>query len=72
MKININNYVKIKLTKLGETHLHSYYGVEKIDKDAEGYTRFVLWEVMQYFGDKICIGCPTYFEGDIVILPSTL
>lgn len=66
-KININEYVKVKLTDYGKEifyhqfdEINSFYKCEKIKPhypkvDKEGYTSFQLWHFMNLYGNYIDI-----------------
>lgn len=80
MIINMNDYVKVKLTELGiqelkkqhdemNEHLISRGGMPyetfQINKDEEGYTKFQLWKLMSHFGHMMHNGAKQPFEMDI-------
>ena len=74
--MHLNDFVKVKLTDLGkEIYYHQYddslkeYPVlskyikphyPKIDKD--GYTKFMLWQFIQLYGNHIGMGAPNVIE----------
>ena len=74
VKINLNNQIYVKLTKVGEEiyydyikKINDYYGREIIDKytpDYEdgGYAKFQLWEFMNIYGNYIGMGFPNVIE----------
>ena len=74
VKINLNNQIYVKLTKVGEEiyydyikKINDYYGREIIDKYAPdyedgGYAKFQLWEFMNIYGDYISMGFPNVIE----------
>lgn len=74
VKINLNNYIYVKLTKVGEEiyydyikKINDYYGREIIDKytpDYEdgGFAKFQLWEFMNIYGNYISMGFPNVIE----------
>lgn len=74
VKINLNNQIYVKLTKVGEEiyydyikEINDYYGREIIDKytpDYEdgGYAKFQLWEFMNIYGNYISMGFPNVIE----------
>lgn len=74
IKINLNNQIYVKLTKVGEEiyydyikEINDYYGREIIDKytpDYEdgGYAKFQLWEFMNIYGNYISMGFPNVIE----------
>lgn len=65
MKINLNEYIKVKLTDLGKDiyyhrydNLNNYYGREVLkpsfpEEDENGYTKFHLWEFIELYGEHI-------------------
>lgn len=55
IKINLNQKVKVKITKTGRDYLknHPYYNKYSISKDKEGFTEFQLWELMGIFGEEM-------------------
>lgn len=78
--LNINSYVRIKLTRVGIQRLRSnhkkmfeYYPSCKTkfippEVDEEGFSEMQLWKVMQNFGDLLYIGSTELpFELDIKI-----
>lgn len=78
MKINVNNYVKIKLTEVGKKHAKEKYfksfnynpPYEYSDpkEDIDGYSEWQLWELMATFGDILYNGCQIPFENIIEII----
>jgi hypothetical protein len=74
IKINLNNQIYVKLTKVGEEIYHDYikeindyYGREIIDKyipnyEDGGFARFQLWEFMNIYGNYIGMGFPNVIE----------
>lgn len=75
---NINDWIKVKLTDKGKEILHNYWNriclaVPQLKPDpsyfathtdADGYTRFQLWEFMQIFGEHLRLGSPLYIENN--------
>jgi len=60
---NLNSYVKIKITPLGQSireKFYASYGIKArpLDKDSEGFTKMQLWQVMQIFGEHMHFGRP--------------
>ena len=65
MKINLNDYIRVKLTKYGTLVHFNHYdsinrarGTEVIENcepkvDENGYTTYVLWNFIHIFGDYI-------------------
>lgn len=71
-EFNINDYVKVKLTKEGETIYTCHYrdiGIEpiKVPKDLDGFTNFQLWNLLQIFGQHIGMCTVLPFETTIQI-----
>lgn len=70
MKINLNDFVKVKLTDLGKDiyyhrfdALNDYYGREVLkptfpEEDENGYTKFQLWEFIELYGEHIGMAKP--------------
>lgn len=76
IKININDCVKVKITKEGWDHL------ERLDKeqdlppgssrslyapDDNGYSKMELWKLMNEFGNILYNGCKIPFETEVII-----
>lgn len=82
MYININDKVKVKLTEHGK-HIYKHQFDElnerikrnggkpiKLDlpeADADGYTTFQLWCLMEIFGPHMHMGRPIPFDTEIMI-----
>lgn len=77
VKINVNDYVKVKLNKKGfEIHRKDYdhlwvgrippYEYKAPEVDCYGYSKFPLWELMQTFGQYLRIGELIPFDSEIV------
>lgn len=74
LHINLNEWVKAKLTDLGkEIYYHQYdelnktYGREMLKprfpkEDENGYTRFQLWKFIQLYGSHIGMGAPNVID----------
>lgn len=70
LRINLNEWIKVKLTDLGkEIYYHQYDELNKTYKwkmfkpsfpkeDEDGYTRFQLWEFIQLYGVHIGMAMP--------------
>ena len=84
MKININDDIKIKLTKSGRKVVKENAQVfnigagkkivsEKWPVDKEGYSGVQLWVLMKEFGSKCWLGNPDfpYFENNEIVLIET-
>jgi len=73
VKININDYVKIKLTSYGETVLKNHMNELnlKIPKylkpNKEGYITLQIWEVMSIFGKETYMGNEQTIEHNEII-----
>lgn len=68
-KINLNNYVYVKLTEKGfrvhEVKEKEYYNRDDYrppEVDENGYSKFQLWDFMNIFGDHTWMGAPPCFE----------
>jgi len=73
LDFNINDMVKVKLTKLGrKIYIDSYtrYGLEepKIVIDVNGYTKFQMWTLMEVFGNYCGMARELPFETNIKIM----
>jgi hypothetical protein len=83
-KFNINSEVKVRLTDVGRSlHKKSWEELYSIDntripsyippqEDEQGYSRFVMWELMQIFGSYLTMGCEIPFETTVLIDESCL
>ena len=83
---NINNWIKVKLTDKGREILQNYWNricskFPQLDPDpsyfathtdADGYTRFQLWEFMQIFGEHLCLGSPLYVENNEILFEMSI
>lgn len=82
MTINLNDSVKVKLTDHGkDIYFHQYDELNEHIKrsggkliepkmprvDAEGYTSFQLWHLMELYGPHIHMCSPLPFDVNIVI-----
>jgi hypothetical protein len=76
---NINNTVKVRLTKFGK-ELHKkewedFWGSGRLDEypytppreDENGYVEFQMWRLMESFGNYMGMGCELPFETIILI-----
>jgi len=72
MKFNINDRVRVKLTKVGRDILKSDNGAFHIPKkeDADGWSSWQLWVLMQTFGGHSMGGMDLPFETEIEIVES--
>lgn len=71
LKININEYVSVQLTKFGKEAYAKHFRHYKvrpteIQKDADGWCVFHLWDLMHIFGPVLYMGPPTPFVGNII------
>ncbi len=69
---NVNDYVWVKLTERGRTlyriHWEQYHCTPvPLETNAEGYSRFQLWDLMSIFGQNLYNGCEMPFETTILI-----
>ena len=77
MKINLNDYIKVKLTDLGkDIYYHRYdefsklYGIYRREvlkpsfpkEDENGYASFPLWEFISIYGQYIGMGKPNVID----------
>lgn len=74
MRINLNDYVKVRLTDLGRDiyyhrvdEVNSFYGLEICKptypkEDADGYTEFQLWKFIELYGKHIGMGKPNVIQ----------
>jgi len=73
-KFNINDFVKVKLTKRGrEVYLdHCVFGaikpIKTINIDVNGYTVFQLWSLMSIFGEHMVNGNDIMFDGVHILI----
>lgn len=77
VKININHTVRVKLTDLGrelhrKDHKDFWTANGRPDMkyfppvtDADGWSRFQLWSLMQYFGKHLSLGVVLPFDPEI-------
>lgn len=70
IRMNINDPVWIKITPRGEQILHEHYQslnmpTPEFKKNWDGFTKFQLWEVMNYFGAHMHNGADVPFETEI-------
>lgn len=70
MKFNVNNYVKVKLTKRGKEIMKEEGVMREYVPDKDGYTKWQLWELMGVFGNYVYNGCEIPFETEIEITES--
>jgi ribosomal protein L5 len=81
--INLNADVKVRLTDLGRKKYKEYYQelinyshpskevrdymLTPKEEDSDGYCTFAIWELMQFFGKHIYLGCKPLFDMNILI-----
>lgn len=75
---NLNDYVLIRLTDVGRESLRNQHEVLRRQgvplrvykpprEDANGWSRWQLWSLMDHFGALTYLGCPVPFETTIRI-----
>lgn len=78
IRFNVNHFVRVKLTDRGRKILRENYARDmgamankhpylETTPDAEGWTRFQLWDLMREFGGSIGCGMNGPFETEIII-----
>ena len=74
MNINLNEYVKVKLTDYGLKVHRTHYLVKSAPVyrpprvDEQGYSKFQLWDLMNIFGSVMYLGNPNVpFENNEII-----
>ena len=80
MKFNINNHVRVKLTDHGRATLRAHWedlastfpkvkarGYTPPNEDADGWSRWQLWVLMETFGPIMGITMTNAFETEIEI-----
>lgn len=76
--INMNTYVKVKLTKLGEeiySHQHDW-AVGRLqnferplpDVDEEGYITIELWKLFEIYGKYVGCARDQIFKGSVIYM----
>lgn len=77
MRFNINHYVEVKLTDVGREIYYKHmtdvlrgsdYKMQPIKENAEGWSRWQLWDLMSIFGAHCYNGCRVPFETEIEIV----
>jgi len=71
LKLNLNDQVKVRLTKRGLIVLNKYCeGVLLPKPDENGYYKFSLWELANIFGNEFHNGQmkPSIVNNEIVVL----
>jgi len=74
LKININDKVRVRLTEYGKQCLAENYAKlsmasPNLKPDADGWTEWQLWHLMQEFGQHIAMGLPVPFEANEMLIP---
>lgn len=73
MKFNINNYVRVRLNDKGREHYLRHWascGVKDRELpavDADGFSRFQMWDLMHIFGTLCYLGALVPFDTEIII-----
>lgn len=62
---NINHFVHVRLTDAGRNYCAMDCREPK--EDADGWSRWQLWDLMSVMGEQIYMGCKPPFETDIRI-----
>lgn len=67
-QFNFNDFVKVRLTDYGRDVLAMKMNsrTSTPETDADGYTKFQLWELMNVFGEHLCNGRPVPFNPNII------
>ncbi len=80
-KFNINDYVRVRLTEDGRgidrmryeekfpRHLREKYPYRPPEENADGWSKWQLWHLMETFGRNISLGGILPFETTIELLP---
>jgi len=61
MRFNVNETVSVRLTGRGRAILRQV-GVAPKAEDAEGWSRWQLWDLMRQFGGHLYLGCDPPFD----------
>lgn len=85
MKLNMNDYVLVKLTDIGrrlhkKDHDKFWSNFPEMDRsqyrppveDSEGRSKWQMWALMQSFGKYMHLGCKVPFEAEIEIQEPTI
>jgi len=78
VQLNINDYVKVKLTEGGYEVFNDYYNNLNLDPDDylfiddDGWLKIQLWTMMNIFGSSCYTGCFQLFEGNIVKIKESI
>jgi hypothetical protein len=69
IEYNINHNVRVRLTSKGREILRQTGPHDsKADPDADGWSEFQLWHLMETFGPHLCMGCDLPFATDIILI----
>lgn len=71
IRFNINQYVKVKITKHGKDILVKDEYPYPYKEDKDGWSKWQMWHLMEQFGQYIYLGCEPPFETEIILLPRT-
>lgn len=80
MKFNVNSYVRVKLTDLGRERLKAdhdalwvgrkrTYDYHLPPEDADGWSKWQLWDLMESLGKYMGMGRHPPFETEMEIVP---
>lgn len=75
MEFNVNNYVRVRLTETGREKLRQWHkdlmgtmdGYREPKEDADGWSRWQMWSLMQQLGWALGNGITAPFETTIII-----
>lgn len=76
IRFNVNDHVRVQLTDLGRQIHRDYwtpfclsgYPYKAPEEDAQGWSKFQLWDLMKTFGKHLGNGQPGPFATEIEIL----
>jgi len=80
MKFNVNENVRVKLTPTGKDILRKKFDLahERMpqvfkefslpEEDAQGFSKWQMWQLFADFGEHIYLGCNPPFETEIEII----
>lgn len=67
-EFNVNDHVRVKLTDVGRRHLTLPVNQPRtVTEDADGWSRWQLWDLMHTFGEVVYMGGAVPFDTDIEI-----
>ena len=72
---NVNQYVRVRLTDTGrkvhaehyQRHVGNVFPYQPPVEDADGWSKWQMWELANIFGGSMYIGCEVPFMPDIEI-----